>query len=154
MLYGDEYVYKINNRYKIGLKVKDIEFAEIFSKYMARILDRKIKKPFYIKRRNIWKVCYWNKAFYTWFKQQILETLKPYIEYNKDTAVYFLRGLYDSEGSNYMCRRIAPYNNSLKLLEYVQYLLGKYFNIHATGPYLNNRAGTIHAKRDGETTRP
>jgi len=55
---------------------------------------------------------------------------------------YYLRGLYDSEGNNYKNKLIQLSNTEEKLLEYVQYLLKKYFNIVATGPYLNKKAGT------------
>jgi intein-encoded DNA endonuclease-like protein len=89
-------------------------------------------------------------AFWTWYQKQTLKSLKQYIEHNKETTTYFLRGLYDSEGSNYRCRRISLSNNSEKLLCYVQYLLEKCFNIKATGPYLVIEAGSTSIKKNGE----
>ena len=80
-------------------------------------------------------------------RKQNLETLKPCIEYDKDTVRYFLRGLYDSEGSNYRCIRISLANGDLSLLRYAQYLLKEYFNIKATEPYLVARAGSIMERK-------
>ena len=89
---------------------------------------------------------YCSKAFYIWYKQQKLETLKQYIEHNRDTVANFLCGLYDSDGGHnkYKKRRssqIYLYNNSSKLLKYTQHLLRKYFGIIARGPYLHVKAG-------------
>ena len=96
------------------------------------------------------EVTYSSKAFYTWYRKQTLETLKPYIEYNKDTVRLFLRGLYDSDGSNYRCKKIVLFNSNIELPYYVQYLLKKYFNIMTRGPYLNAKAGNISIKKNGE----
>ncbi len=93
---------------------------------------------------------YTSKAFYTWYKQQNLESLKPYIEYNKDTVASFLRGLYDSEGCNYRYSHIHLSNNNKDLLKYVQYLLKIYFNIITTGPYLAKKTGEVSTKRGGK----
>ncbi|HEW94166.1 MAG TPA: hypothetical protein ENF47_05635 [Thermoprotei archaeon] len=144
---GDGSLKRHSRDYDIKLNTIDIEFAETFSNMLAKLLNRKVLRPKYIGRkrgRNYgWEIAYSSKAFYTWFKRQSLETLKKYIEYDKDTVKYFLRGLYDSEGSNYKCRRISLYNSDLDLLQYTQYLLKRYFGIRATGPYLVTRAGSI-----------
>jgi len=65
-------------------------------------------------------------------------------------VVSFLRGLYDSEGSNYRCKKIWLSNNNKDLLRYVQHLLKKYFGVIAKGPYLNTKAGGISKRRNGE----
>jgi len=136
--------------YDIELEVKDLAFAETFSRNMSKLLNKKFKKPRWSESHKLWRINYSSKAFYTWYKKQSLESLKLYIEYNKDTVTNFLRGLYDSEGCNYKCKQIYLYNNNKDLLRYVQYLLRKYFNITATGPYLHIKVGDINIKRDGE----
>jgi len=143
-----------HNDYDIILRVKDYEFAEEFSRNMAKILNKKFKKPRrWSGRPSLWIIYYHSKAFHTWFRKQTLDTLKPYMEYDEDTVKYFLRGIYDSEGCNYRCKRIILYNSDLKLLNYVRYLLKKYFGIMIRGPYLHVRAGSIHMRRDGEEIR-
>ena len=44
-------------------------------------------------------------------------------------------------------RGASPYNNNLKLLNYIQHLLKSYFGIKATGPYLVARVGTIMERK-------
>ena len=152
VLHGDGSLYINEYNYRIGLGVKDYEFAETFSKNMARLLNKKVVKPYWNKANNEWVVVYSSKAFYTWYKQQSLESLKQFIEYSKETVASFLRGLYDSEGNYYMYKRIYNQirlsNNDIELLKYVQYLLKKYFNIITTEPHINVKAGTEHKIRD------
>ena len=154
VLLGDGSLYINNHRYKIGLGVKDLEFAEIFSKNMARLLNKKVVKPYWNKSINTWVVVYTSKAFYIWYKQQNLDTLKSYIEYSRDTVANFLRGLYDSEGNHYVYKKkynqIRLCNNDKDLLRYVQHLLEKYFNITARGPHINVKAGTENEMRYGK----
>jgi len=119
---------------------------------VTNVLDKEYRKPIWSRSHNLWRVYYSSKAFHIWFRKQDLEKLKQYIEYDKDTVKYFLRGIYDSEGSNYRCRWISLVNNNLELLHYVQYLLKKYFGIKTIGPYLKVRAGSIMIK-DGRRFR-
>ncbi|RLF04249.1 MAG: hypothetical protein DRJ64_07210 [Thermoprotei archaeon] len=152
VLLGDGFLHsrRKSNKYEIEILVTDYEFAEEFSKAMAKVLGKNFKTPGrWWRRPNFWIVNYRSKAFYQWFKHQTLETLKPYIEYNKETIKYFLRGLYDSDGTNYRCKQIFLANSNLKLLQYAQHLLRKYFNIVSRGPYLNVRAGSIRIRKDG-----
>ncbi len=154
VLLGDGHVRKKRNYlYIIELETKDEDFAEEFSRAIAKVLNKKLKKP-KIKHRktrsNLYRICYYSKAFYTWYKNQTLKTLKEYIEYNKECVKMFLRGIYDSEGSNCGCARISLYNSDLELLKYVQYLLRKYFNIEATKVHLAVKAGTKSTKKNGE----
>jgi intein-encoded DNA endonuclease-like protein len=137
------------HHYDIELKVKDIDFAIEFSKTLSKLLDRKYVKPKWSKVHNRWRITYSSVSFWTWYKEQTLETLKLYIEHDKKTVAYFLRGLYDSEGYNYRCEQIWLSNNNTGLLCYVQYLLERYLDITATGPYLVTRAGTIHTTKNG-----
>jgi len=148
VLHGDGSVCKdeLRHRYIIQLAVIDKEFAEIFSKAISRLLDMNYHKPWWSEKEKKWWVVYYSKAFVEWYKRtekQGLQGFKPYIEHDMETIKYYLRGLYDSDGSNYRNRQIRLYNSNKKLLEYVQYLLKKYFNIKATGPYLLHKSGDI-----------
>jgi len=134
-----------NHEYIIQVGVIDKEFAEMFSKVMAKLLDTSYHKPRWNEKEKKWRVRYKSKAFYLWYKkceEKGLEGFKKFIEYNKQTVKYYLKGLYDSDGYNYRNRKIHLGNTNIELLEYVQYLLKKYFNIKSTGPYLNKKAGT------------
>ena len=151
VLNGDGSTVRMHHyNYDVELLVKDYEFAVEFSKAVAKLLNKKYKKPRWSESHNKWRVTYSSKAFYIWYKQQTLETLKPYIEHDKKTIASYLRGLYDSDGYNYRCKQIFLLSNNEELLHYVQYLLKKYFNIIATGPYLNTKAGSISKKKNGE----
>jgi len=71
---------------------------------VARVLGVKYHKPYWNEKRKVWCVKYHSEAFYTWYKkaeEQDLEEFKPFIEYDKETVKYYLRGLYDSDGYNY-----------------------------------------------------
>ena len=114
------------------------------------LLSKDVKKLHWNKVNNKWEVIYLSKAFYQWYRKQSLESLKQFIEHDKVTVANFLRGLYDSEGYNQRCRQIWLSNNDLELLHYTQYLLKNYFNIVATGPYINRRSGKVSTKRRGE----
>jgi len=141
-------------RYRIRLEVIDKEFAETFSRVMAKLLNRKYIEPRWDKKQKKWTVKYDSKAFYLWYKKiekQGLEEFKPYIEYDTETVRYYLKGLFDSEGGNYRNKYIYLSNSKKELLEYVQYLLKKYFDIVATGPYLVYEAGDIEIINGVET---
>jgi len=132
--------------YIVILATIDKEFTETFSRVMSKLLDVDYREPRWDEKQKKWTVKYDSKAFYTWYKKtekQGLEGFKPYIEYNKETVKYYLRGLYDSDGNNYRNKLIQLYNSNKKLLEYVQYLLKKYFNVAATGPYILHKSGDI-----------
>jgi len=146
-IHGDGSVSKNETRgqYIIILATIDKEFAETFSRAMSRLLDVSYHKSYWSKRDKAWCAAYDSKAFYLWYKEaerEGLEGFKEYIEYNKETVRYYLRGLFDSEGNNYRNKLIRLYNTNKGLLEYVQYLLEKYFNVKATEPYLVHKTGS------------
>jgi len=118
VLYGDGNLHLRRYCYDIELMVKDYEFAEVFSRAVAKVLNKKYRKPIWSKSHNRWRIYYSSKAFHQWFRKQSLDTLKQYIEHNRETVKYFLRGLYDSDGNNYRCKLIFLYNNDLKLLKH------------------------------------
>jgi len=60
--------------------------------------------------------------------------------------------LFDSEGSNNGNKQIQLFNSKKKLLKYVQYLLKEYFDIVATGSYLQKKTGTKTVINGVETT--
>jgi len=146
-VHGDGTVYKneANYEYIIQLGVIDKEFAEEFSKVMAKLLNRKHTEPWWDEKEKKWVIVYQSKAFYTWYKKcekQGLQGFKEYIEHDIETVKYYLKGLYDSDGGNYRNKLIYLSNTNIELLKYVQYLLKKYFDVKATGPYLVHKAGT------------
>jgi len=146
---------KLGYEYIIQLGVIDKEFAIIFSKVMAKLLGVKYHKPYWDNKQKEWRVKYRSKAFYLWYKkceEQGLQGFKEYIEYNKKTVRYYLRGLFDSDGNNYGNKRIRLTNTNKELLGYVQHLLKKYFNVATTGPYLQRKNGTKMIINGVETT--
>ncbi|HEW93458.1 hypothetical protein DRN87_02435 [Candidatus Geothermarchaeota archaeon] len=134
--------------YVIKLEATDLEFVEYFSKCVSIVLGKPYIKPKKVWKKNRkkarWKVRYKSKSFVRWFKEENLDTLKQYIEYNKNTITYFLRGLYDSEGSNYRCIKISLYNTDISLLKYVKYLLAKYYNIKTGKISINGKPGLYY----------
>jgi len=149
IIHGDGSVSKSKNkswyRYIIELATIDKEFAEVFSKVMAKLLSVNYHKPYWSEKERKWRVTYRSKAFYLWYKrteEQGLEGFKEYIECSKETVKYYLRGLYDSEGYNYKNKRICLYNTKKQLLKYIQYLLNRYYNVIAGGPCLVHKAGS------------
>ncbi|MFH7835500.1 MAG: LAGLIDADG family homing endonuclease [Candidatus Aenigmatarchaeota archaeon] len=130
--------------YRLRLGVIDKEFAEEFGKALAKVLGKKEPyKPFWNKSRKEWVVEIYSILLYK-FLDRPLEELKPYIEHSKKTVSAFLRALFDGEGSMYKYRRkLIIYNTNKELLNYVKYLLKKYFNIDATGPHLAIKSGKV-----------
>jgi len=123
IVHGDGCVYKNETRYeyKVILNTIDKEFAETFSKVMAKLLNRKYIEPRWIEKEMVWRVEYRSKAFYLWYKRtekKGLQGFKPFIEHDTETVRHYLRGLYDSEGSNNGNKRVRLSNSKKKLLKY------------------------------------
>ncbi len=145
VLHGDGYTRTKPKEWKyiIGLECKDYEFAVEFSKALAKILNKPFKTPKYRKTRNIYRITYESRAFYNWWTQQTLQTLKPYIEHNRETVVTYLRGFYDSEENNNIRNwEVNVFNSDKRLLEYIKYLQLKYFNIEDIEPNIKVEAGS------------
>jgi intein-encoded DNA endonuclease-like protein len=128
---GDGYVarrrraVKSYNRVRIGLKVKDGEFAAEFGQCLAKVLGRRQIKPRY--RSDVGK--------YELLKKPVdLDRLKKYIEHCERCMEAFLRGFVDSEGHVSKSGYIYILNTDYKLLEYVKDLL-KRLGIESTGPW-------------------
>jgi len=146
-VHGDGTVCKdeLRGQYIIQLNTIDKEFAETFSKVIAKLLGVNYHKPHWSEKEKEWWVRYYSKAFVEWYKrceEQGLQGFKLFIEYDRETVRHYLRGLFDSEGNNNGNKEIRLYNTKKKLLEYIQYLLERYFGIVTTGPYLQRKAGT------------
>jgi len=149
-VHGDASVSKSKHKYgyeyRIELATIDKEFAIAFSRAASKFLNKKYHGPWWEERRKKWWVIYQSRAFFMWYKkteEKGLEGFTSFIEHSRETVRYYLRGLYDSDGSNKRNKQICLYNSNNSLLEYVQYLLEKYFDIIATGPYLVHKAGSI-----------
>jgi len=69
VLYGDGCVSKIKHKdkpwyeYRIVLATIDKEFAEVFSRAMARILNRKYTEPYWSEKDKAWVIEYYSRAF-------------------------------------------------------------------------------------------
>jgi len=99
---------------------------------MAKLLDMSYRESRWSEKEKEWRVKYYSKAFFEWYKKcekKSLEGFKLFIEHNKNTVRHYLGGLYDSDGNNYRNKQIQLSNSKEKLLKYVQYLLKEYFDL-------------------------
>ncbi len=144
---GDGYVTKYGLRTKIGLHVKDREFAEEFSRCLAKVLGRAPIKPKYRRSLKSYVVEARSKTLYQMLKKPVdMRKLKRYIEHCKDCMAAFVRGFADSEGCIDKNGYIAIYNTDLRLLTYVKGLLHQ-LGIESTGPKIHVRRGTVFYDR-------
>jgi intein-encoded DNA endonuclease-like protein len=135
------HVVKNYNRVRIGLKVKDREFAEEFGRCLAKVLGRRPINPRYRKSLRRYVVEIRSQTLYELLKKPVdLDRLKPYIEHCEKCMAAFLKGFVDSEGSVSEEGYIRIYNTDYRLLEYVKELL-KRFGIESTGPWTKRQQG-------------
>ena len=146
---GDGYTRRVKKRVKgynnvfLGLKVKDVEFADEFARCLAKVLGRHPPKPFYDKKRGWYVVEVESKTLYELLKKPVnLDGLKKYIEHCEDCMAAFLRGFADSEGSVDKSGPIYIVNTDLVLLMYVKDLLQR-LGVVATGPRPKTRQGGV-----------
>jgi intein-encoded DNA endonuclease-like protein len=156
---GDGYVTKGGqlikgyNKVRIGLKVKDREFAEEFGRCLAKILGRRPIKSRYRKSLRRYAIEVHSQTLYELLKKPVdLNRLKKYIEHCERCTAAFLRGFADSEGSVNNRGHIRIYNTDRGLLEYVKDLL-KRPGIESTGPKPLNKHGSIARFRNGNYKR-
>jgi intein-encoded DNA endonuclease-like protein len=134
-------VVKNYNRVRIGLKVRDREFAEEFGRCLAKVLGRRRINPRYRKSLRRYVVEIRSQTLYELLKKPVdLDRLKPYIEHCEKCMAAFLKGFVDSEGSVSEEGYIRIYNTDYRLLEYVKELL-KRFGIESTGPWTKRQQG-------------
>jgi len=146
VLLGDAIVYYTpGSGYTVELRVKDKDFIEAFRRNMGA-LTNKLNRITRISDGR-YRIRYRNKKFYMWYKKQTLETLRFYIEYDMETICFFLKGIFDSDGSAGKIITISSTN--LKLLRYIEYLLDR-LGIHS---YINidkEAGGSVRiANREG-----
>jgi intein-encoded DNA endonuclease-like protein len=125
---------------EILLSVTDYDFAEEFSRCLAKILSR--RKPYRARRseqRNRWIVQGSSVLLYR-FLNRPWQRLKLWIEHCEECTAAFLRAFYDGEGSM-SGRQLVLYNTQADLLLYIQDLLGK-FGIESTDLNRGKLAGT------------
>jgi len=144
---GDGYTYRWRrvirgyNLVKIGLKVKDPEFAVEFGRCVARVLGRITVKPRYRNSIGRYVIEVNSQTLYELLKKPAdLERLKKYVEHCKKCMAAFVRGFADSEGCVDCRGYIYISNTDEKLLEYVKYLLGR-LKIESTGPHCTRQKG-------------
>ncbi|GBC70397.1 hypothetical protein HRbin02_00164 [Candidatus Calditenuaceae archaeon HR02] len=134
----------------IVLEVKDREFAEEFSRRIARVLGREPPIP-RLNKDGRWVTVAKSRTLYELLKKPIdIHKIRPFIEHCDKCIAMFLRGFFDSEACVAEDGTIVAYNTDYKLLTYVIYLLKK-IGIETTSdePKLRVRAGT--PIRDPET---
>jgi len=111
------------------LAVTDHDFAEEFSRSLAKILHR--ERPYKIRwseRKNRWVVQGSSILLYK-FLNCDWKSFKKWVEHCDRCRGAFLRAFYDSEGS--ISRRLVVSNTRRELLRYLQTLL-KQANIETT----------------------
>jgi intein-encoded DNA endonuclease-like protein len=104
---------------RIGLKVKDREFATEFGRCLAKVLGRGPIKPryIYINDVGLYAVEVHSQTLYELLKKPVdFNKLKKYIEHCKRCMAAFLRGFADSEGSVNKRGYIIIYNTDYELL--------------------------------------
>ncbi len=144
-------VVKSYNHTRIGLDVKDREFAEEFSRCLTKVLRRTPKRLRYRRATKRYVVEVKSETLYHLLKKPVdLDRLKKYIEHCGKCMAAFLRGFFDSEGSVDERGYVLLYNTDLRLLEYIRKLL-QLLGIASTSPRLHVRRGTvIHDPRTGK----
>ncbi len=130
---------KSYNNIRIGLYVKDKEFAEEFSRCLAKVLDRRLIKPrtrtrYGKSKRYVVEVR--SQTLYELLKKPVdLDKLRQYIEHSEDCMAAFIRGFADSEGSVSKSGQIRIANTDRVLLKYIKDLLEHRLGVAATGPW-------------------
>jgi intein-encoded DNA endonuclease-like protein len=145
---GDAFlnVKKKTYQYRIRLRAVDKEFVEAFNQAVSKVLGCPPHKLWKGKHERETLVEFGSYFLHKSLSQDFQE-LKPFVEFDKSCVAAFLRGFFDSEGSVSREGYLTASNTDLDLLDFVQYLLGKYFGVQATGPHQGKRKGTILTRR-------
>ncbi|MCS7125913.1 MAG: hypothetical protein NZ929_03275, partial [Aigarchaeota archaeon] len=130
------------NEVSIELEVKDLEFAEEFSRCLGLVLGRPPPKPIYMESRRMYLVSVRDQTLFELLHGKSLEKIKPFIEHCDECRAAFLRGFFDSEGCVSKNAQLRAYNSNLELLKYVISLLAD-LEIETTGPHLGTRKGSL-----------
>jgi intein-encoded DNA endonuclease-like protein len=127
--------------YEMLLSVTDHDFAEEFSRCLAKILGKpNLYKVRWSEKRKRW-IVQGSSIFLHRFLGGGWQRLKRYVEHCYRCRASFLRALFDGEGAIDR-NRISIYNTDLRLLLYIRQLLSK-FGIETRNPYVHSLAGSI-----------
>ena len=127
--------------YEILLSVTDRDFAEEFSRCLAKILGKPhLYKVRWSEKRKRWIVQGSSIVLHAFLRKR-WQQLKNHIEHSSLCRVSFLRALFDGEGS-ITGRNLTITNTDLSLLSYVRNLLAK-SGIRTSEPHVTTRAGSI-----------
>jgi intein-encoded DNA endonuclease-like protein len=142
------------NTVRIGLEVKDREFAEEFGRCLVKVLERRPIKPRYRNDTGKYVVESRSQTLYELLKRPVdLDGLEKYIEHCEKCTAAFLRGFSDSEGCVNKNGYITISNTDYELLEYVKDLLQR-LGIETTGPRpTRSRQGTVARFHNGSYKR-
>jgi intein-encoded DNA endonuclease-like protein len=132
------------------LSVTDQDFAQEFSRCLAKILGRARHYAVrWSEKRQRWIVQGRSMLLYNFLKRDWRELTKS-IEHCENCTSSFLRAFYDGEGS-VTGPGVIVSNNNEALLKYVQRLLAR-LNIDTGSLIVGTRAGTrLHDPRTGKT---
>ena len=129
------------HNYEMLLSVTDRDFAEEFSRCLAKILGKpNLYKVRWSEKRKRW-IVQGSSIFLHRFLRGGWQRLKRYVEHCYRCRASFLRALFDGEGTINR-NRISIYNTDLRLLLYIRQLLSK-FGIEMRNPYVHSLAGSI-----------
>src|SRR5437660_4372599 len=127
--------------YEMLVSVTDRDFAEEFSRCLAKILGKpNLYKVRWSENRKRW-IVQGSSIFLHRFLRGGWQRLKRYVEHCYRCRASFLRALFDGEGTINR-NRISIYNTDLRLLLYIRQLLSK-FGIEMRNPYVHSLAGSI-----------
>src|SRR5437660_10873441 len=127
--------------YEMLLSVTDRDFAEEFSRCLAKILGKpNLYKVRWSEKRKRW-IVQGSSIFLHHFLTGGWQRLKRYVEHCYRCRASFLRALFDGEGT-IARNRISIYNTDLSLLFYIKQLLSK-FGIETRNPHVHTLAGSI-----------
>ena len=127
--------------YEMLLSVTDYDFAEEFSRCLAKILGKSnLYKVRWSEKRKRW-IVQGSSIILQRFLSKPWQHLKNHIEHSSRCRFSFLRALFDGEGS-ITGRNLTISNTDLSLLLYVRKLLAK-SGISTRIPRVTHRAGSI-----------
>jgi intein-encoded DNA endonuclease-like protein len=127
--------------YEMLLSVTDRDFAEEFSRCLAKILGKpNLYKVRWSEKRKRWIVQGSSIVLHS-FLSKPWQQLKNHIEHSSRCRFSFLRAFFDGEGS-ITGRNLTITNTDLSLLLYVRKLLAK-SGISTSIPRVTQRAGSI-----------
>lgn len=111
VIFGDGSMGKVKDgkyfRYLVQLEVKKYDFAKAFADSLSRVLKRKPLTIWPNPKKKTYYVSVSRKMFYHWFKS--LNLRKLLLE-NREVAIGFIHGFFDSEGTMYHKREQAKFD--------------------------------------------